>query len=298
MSWADDVVLPTIAAGDARGWLQVNLELAPAPSFRVSSWPVVDALDRWCDGRGGEEPTGWWLVRKRPGLRVRVRGPAVDRTALDELFAPFVAGGSLVRAWSTTYEPELDRLGGPAMIDAVHDWFVADTRAWVAHERARFAGRARVGGELMCGILLHELAAGACEEGAETWAIWQALCRAYAGHPAMATATAASHPHALALARDHACDEERAVLSAAGAAVQRFTETLAAAWQDGTLVGGPRALIATMASFHFNLWCVNVGAAAALCRTMASALHPASVHGWAHLDAQTADGLAEPRLDK
>ena len=47
--WPDDAVLPTFADGDDRGWIQLNLELAPAPSFRVSSWPVVDALDRWCD---------------------------------------------------------------------------------------------------------------------------------------------------------------------------------------------------------------------------------------------------------
>lgn len=283
MSWDDDVVAPTTAAGDDYGWIQLNLELAPAPSFRVSSWPVVDALDRWCEGRGREETTGWWLVRKRPGLRVRVRGPALTRAVLAEVLAPYVASGSLSRWWSTTYEPEIDRLGGPAVIDPVHRWFVADTRAWVAHERARFAGRARIGGELMSGIVLHELAANVSEDGAETWAIWQALCRAYAGAPATATTAAASRPHALALARGHASDEERAILTAADAAVQRFTATIGAAWQEGSLVGGPRTLIATIASFHFNLWCVNVSAAAALCRTMATALHPASVHGWAHL---------------
>ena len=184
MQWVELESPPVVeSCPDAAGWVQLNIAWTGArgqagPFFRA----LAEALGRW-RSRG---PVERWFVRKTPGLRLRLRGAGFDADALAELQALIDDErrvGRIERCWRSTYEPERDRLGGDAVLPAVHALFSADTDIWSAWIELEALGRTRLASTWMTLALQGDLLRRGTESHEETWAIWATLHRLYAGGP-------------------------------------------------------------------------------------------------------------------
>jgi thiopeptide-type bacteriocin biosynthesis protein len=269
------------ACPEAAGWVQLNIawtgERGQAGDFFRG---LSEALSRW----RSRAPVERWFVRKPPGLRLRLRGPGFDAEAEAELDALIDAerrAGRVQRCWRSTYEPERDRLGGDAVLPAVHALFSADTDLWSAWIDLEASGRTSLLPAWMSLALQADLLGRGTEAREETWAIWAALHRLYTGAPP-AGLTRASKPSLAdprALVRLASADEQR--LLARGFEVHtRLLAALREAEHNELLVGGARALLATVAAFHWNRWGLDQPTIASLCAAMVADLHPSHAFVW------------------
>lgn len=281
---AEAPVLPTFVE-EARGldaWQQVNLALSSRTgSFRKSSWPLLEQLQALLQIWRQVAPVACWFVRKPPGIRLRLSGHGFGTEAHNDFVALVdreVIRGNLERWWSSTYEPETYRLGGSAALTAVHDLFCADTTVWLGWESLSRQGGARLSEDLMALALYGDLLLRATEATEETWDVWCALHRIYAGALLEAPSEPPSRRHLLLPQGLYrlANDAERSLLDHGFAANEKFARALEQIWERGELVGGRRALLATLASFHWNVWCLPPRLVAPLCRAMVRELHPAA----------------------
>lgn len=269
-------------AGGLETWVQVNLALsAHTGSFRTSAWPLLEQLQALLQTWRQTAPVACWFVRKPPGIRLRLSGPGFDATAHSAVMALLdheVAQGNLVRWWYSTYEPETYRLGGPVALTAVHTLLSADTTVWLIWERLSRQEGTRLSEDVMALALYSDLLLRATEGYEEAWDVWCALHRIYAGALPEAPRAPSSRRHLLlpqGLQR-LAKTAERTCLDAGFAANAQFAQALEQTWERGELVGGRRALLATLASFHWNIWCLRPHVVAPLCRLMVQELHPAA----------------------
>jgi thiopeptide-type bacteriocin biosynthesis protein len=262
--------------------VQVNLLLsAHNGSFHTSSWPLLEQLWALLQTWRQTAPVACWFVRKSPGIRLRLSGPGFDITARSAFVALLdheVAQGNLVRWWYSTYEPETYRLGGPVALMAVHILLSADTTVWLGWERLSRQGGTRLSEDVMALALYSDLLLRATEGHEEAWDIWCALHRIYA--EALPEAPRESSPRRYLLLPQElhqlANEAERVCLDEGFAANEQFAHALERVWEQGELVGGRRALLATLASFHWNIWCLRPQVVAPLCRAMVRELHPAA----------------------
>lgn len=269
-----------VAPFDTRGWSQLNIGLSsPSGSLRDATWPLFEGLERWLAAARQRGATACWFVRKAPALRLRLRGPGFDARAREELASLLdgLRGPGPVTHWgAATYEPEVHRLGGPVALELVHALLSQSTDVWLAWERLSRTGRARLGPDLMVLSLYDELLARSLRASEEAWDVWMALLRIYdpslASPPRRAAGEARGLRQRAILAQ--ASPEERALLERADAAAEAFAVGLAHAHDHCTLEGGRRALLGTLASFYFNLWCLRPATMAALCRVAVRELDP------------------------
>lgn len=113
------------------GWLQATV-CVPVRSQDEVLTGVAAGLDG--------HATPWFFVRYRdegrPSLRLRVRAtPAGQASLLRDLGTrmELLREQRLLCAWRVdTYRPEVERFGGPGLVDAVEDLFCADTAAVLA----------------------------------------------------------------------------------------------------------------------------------------------------------------------
>lgn len=269
-----------VAPFDTRGWTQLNVGLSSGSgSLRDAAWPLFEGLERWLAAARQRGAVACWFVRKAPALRLRLRGPGFDAQAREEL-ASLLDGlreRGPVEHWGfATYEPEVHRLGGPVALELVHALLSQSTDVWLAWERLSRTGRARLGPDLMALSLYDELLARSLRASEEAWDVWMALLRIYdptcASPPRRAAGEARGLRRRAILAQ--ASPEERALLERADAAAEAFAVGLAHAHDHCTLEGGRRALLGTLASFYFNLWCLRPATMAALCRVAVRELDP------------------------
>lgn len=220
-------------------------------------------------------------MRKAPGLRLRLCGPGYgepERRALQHVMEREVARGHLVRWWTSAYEPETFRLGGPRALRAVHALFSAHTTVWLGWEHLAQTGQTRLSGELMALALYGDLLEQALPAQEEAWDVWCTLLQLYSGRLPAEPRTRPSAARLLApksLAQ-HASACERALLYQGFTDNGQFARALDSTWEQGELVGGPRALIATVASFHWNRWCLPQTTIARVCQAAVDGLHPAA----------------------
>jgi thiopeptide-type bacteriocin biosynthesis protein len=260
---------------EAAGWVQLNIAWAgergqAGPLFRG----LGEALQRW-RSRGSVER---WFVRKSPGLRLRVRGPGFDddaRIELEALIERERRAGRVERCWRSTYEPERDRLGGDAVLPAVHALFSADTDVWSAWIELDALGRTRLESAWMTLALAGDLLRRGTESYEEAWAIWAALHRLYLGKPPLSPAGRArvSLADPAALVRRASLDEHE-LLTRGFEANTQMLAALREAERNELLVGGARALLATLVGFHWNRWGLDPPTIASLCAAMVADLHP------------------------
>jgi len=189
-----------------------------------------------------------------------------------------VAQGNLERWWHSTYEPETYRLGGPVALTAVHTMLSADTTVWLGWERLSRQGGARLAEDVMALALYSDLLLQATEAYEEAWDVWCALHRVYAGALPEEPRESSPQCHLLLPRELHrlANAAERSLLDYGIAANEQFAQAMEQIWERGELVGGRRALLATLASFHWNIWCLRLQVVAPLCRVMVRELHPAA----------------------
>ena len=259
----------------ARRWTQWNLRFVRVDdSPRTNAWALLTALEQQL--ARASEPVWMWFVRKLPDLRVRVGGPGLTnsmRAQLRDLMEAEQAAGRVDEAAPAVYEPELFRLGGPALIDAVHALFDADTRAYMAWQRIDRSDGARLSGELMSLCLAGDLIARATESSEETWDVWCRLARLYGG--ALPTPSPRKRPRLVpASLRSFASEGEQAVLDRALRAQAEFVARLDAVAARGALTCGRRGLLGALAAFHWNRWCLREATIASLCASMVRDLHP------------------------
>ncbi len=285
MQWVEvEEPLRITSCPEAAGWVQLNIawagERGQAGSFFRS---LGQALERW-RVRG---PVERWFVRKPPGLRLRLRGAGFDADArgeLDALIEKEQRAGRVQRCWRSTYEPERDRLGGDAVLPAVHALFSADTDIWSDWIELETLGKTRLQPAWMTLALQGDLFRRGTDSYEEAWAIWAALHRVHAGRPATppeppARSAKPSLAHPTALVHLAGAGEQR-LLTRGFVANTRMIAAIREAERNELLVGGARALLATLAGFHWNRWGIDQPTMASLCAAMVADLHPELAFVW------------------
>ena len=208
-----------------------------------------------------------WLLRKDPGLRLRLDGeldPGLVRPGLERL-----RSAGLIAGWfMSVYEPEIHQFGGPAAMDAVHAYFDADTRALLIASQA--AGRRVTNTVLSLAILndLFERSLGAREE---VWDVWCNLQAMYRGHGRPGAAIPALTLERLAAVAGPAELELVALYEAAN---RRLAAALDAAWRAGALQCGRRSILPFVAAFHWNRHGFELERMTTLADAMAAAWSP------------------------
>lgn len=152
--WHQQNVALTRVDGDAMPSARaVFRALAP----RVAAWREAGRLERF------------FFMRKAPDLRLRFFG---DEALGGELGA-LLAGVDIERTFTSEYEPETARFGGPAAMDAVHAWFDADTSAWMALESTA------IDKELLAAAVADDLVSRVVSDSSEIWAVWRSYASSF-----------------------------------------------------------------------------------------------------------------------
>ncbi|GAA4945791.1 thiopeptide-type bacteriocin biosynthesis protein [Nonomuraea thailandensis] len=141
--------LETHAAG--HDWYQINVK------FPGSADAAVTALGQHLDSLH-DLVDAWWFIRKKPGLklRLRLRAATTDtRTAVNAALNDLASSGAISRWGTAIYEPETAAFGSGTGMDIAHDLFCADSRHIVTYLRrpAANVGRREVS-MLLLGTML------------------------------------------------------------------------------------------------------------------------------------------------
>ncbi|MCF4122071.1 thiopeptide-type bacteriocin biosynthesis protein [Antribacter sp. KLBMP9083] len=119
-------------SGTRANWTQLNLRLPDG--IETDQFLVAELGPTMTRLQDGDAVGRWWLLRKPPGLRVRVRtvggaAPGAARDVLDDL----VSQGVLTSWHSAIYEPERRAFGGTAALAVAHTLFCDDSRNLLAY---------------------------------------------------------------------------------------------------------------------------------------------------------------------
>jgi thiopeptide-type bacteriocin biosynthesis protein len=239
-------------------WMQLNIGLGRgAEGAHASARILFDELIpvmRRLNRRGVLDR--FHFVRKPPDLRLRFRAFAPDDTLLPrlaKLFHDFSERGVVTSVVRSVYEPEARVFGGAAAMDAVHDYFDADSRGWILWSGISAAGR-RIAAEQMCAAAIDDLFHSVLGCPSEVWDAWNNLRHLTRG----AKGAAAKLPAAVQLCPDEAASVIAAdpnvwvVLKHYARANRAFARSIHEVRDRGLLEVGMRSLLATMAMFHCN----------------------------------------------
>lgn len=152
-------------------WHQHNVALARVdgdamPSARAVFHALAAKLDAW---RNAGRLECFFFMRKAPDLRLRFFG---DEALGDEI-AALLGELAIERTFTSTYEPEIARFGGPAAMRAVHTWFDADTKAWMNLESTS------IDKELLAAAVADDLVARVIDDSSEIWALWRSYASSF-----------------------------------------------------------------------------------------------------------------------
>ena len=265
-------------------WVQLNAGLGRGAAGALASarvlfgelMPVVRRLSR----RGVMDR--FHFVRKAPDLRLRFRAVAPDETLLPrlaKLFQKLCEDGVVTSVFRSVYEPEARVFGGAAAMDAVHDYFDADSRGWILWNQIAAAGHG-VGAEQICAAAIGNLFHSVLGCPSEEWDAWNNLCQLTRA----ATVPAAKLPGGglVASANEAASvigadPRTGVVLKHYARANQRFARSIHQVREHGLLEVGMRSLLATMAMFHCNRFGLDGAKQFAMAERAAKASHPHAV---------------------
>ncbi len=233
-------------------WRQWNVALSretrpareSARALFVRMEPVADAL------RQTGALRQFYFMRKLPDIRLRFRGDAsAIGQAIQKLLDTSLQQGLIERFFETVYEPEVLAFGGPQAMELVHEYFDADTRVWMScHDVTHDYSVA----------LLNDLFQATLGCANEVWQTWESLAEATGGAGPLPDAPL----HLLEITPLHA--DANAALSTG----------LNRLWENGVLQTGVRAILRSVAMFHFNRYGIPGPEQAALSQAMAQSCNP------------------------
>jgi thiopeptide-type bacteriocin biosynthesis protein len=214
-----------------------------------------------------------FFQRKPPGLRWRIETP--DRRRALDTIAPTLQRmkevGDLTDWHVAVYEPEKFSFGGAAAMDAVHDYFAADSSAWLQLS-AVGASDPTMSGSMISTAQLNELFARALDGSPEEiWDVWCRLAVFHGLQPARER-----HAHERPMLRDIPQPSAALlhVLQALASANAALAGALVALYTRGELLQGLRGVLALVALFHWNRIGLRPERRRQVLQAMTEAWHP------------------------
>ncbi|ASU81236.1 hypothetical protein CDG81_17735 [Actinopolyspora erythraea] len=252
-----------------RGWYQIALELPPDHLEETLTSSLAPQL-RQLTTTGAI--TGWWFLRKTPGLRLRIT-PADNASTIDPLLNELQTTGALTTWRRGLYEPEQAAFGGPTAMSLAHELFAADSHHLTTylHDPHPPLGRRELS-LLLCSSLFR--AAG--QEWFECGDIWHRVSRTRPAPPPLA------HPeqltHQLHTLLTHDPHPRGPLFSPEGPLhtyapwAHAFAHTGHALAHPHPLQRGLRDILAHHVLFHWNRLGLNTTTQSILARTATTAL--------------------------
>jgi thiopeptide-type bacteriocin biosynthesis protein len=221
-------------------WLQANVALkredgSALPSARAVFDALTPVMSRL---RAVGSLSRFFFMRKPPDLRLRWfgSGPLVEaeiRRCLDGL----MARGVIERWFPSVYEPETERFGGDAAMEAVHDWFDTDTMQWMALATSGVVSER----EALCAFVAKDLLERAVDDPAEAHGVWRHYIASMSCERPSGSLDLPSIP-----------PDRIDALDAYRSANARLAGRLRDVWARGDLTVGLRAVLAAVILFHFH----------------------------------------------
>ncbi|OLE02477.1 MAG: hypothetical protein AUI36_43360 [Cyanobacteria bacterium 13_1_40CM_2_61_4] len=260
---------------DPPAWYQANIALRrDGGSMLASARSVFRAigpnLNKW---RKERELVCFFFMRKPPGLRLRFLAGSSIKNDVSALLDNLVHQSVIERWVTTVYEPETDRFGGTAAMQAIHEWFDADTRQWMILDRLRSEGRASIGRDDLCAAIALDFVKATVPDRAETWAIWRLYASSNGLEPSGMTETPFGD---FTVIKSAASPEEQEVVQAYEEANRALSAQLICLWERGELSAGIRGVLAAIILFHFNRHGLDILSNSRIAWTMIRALDPST----------------------
>jgi thiopeptide-type bacteriocin biosynthesis protein len=262
----------------ANAAVQLNVALgrlrhSPIDDARDIFDALAPALSEW---RRRGTLRWFFFMRKPPDLRLRFgvanpRAIAALKHRLIELLAPLRRRRAVRRFFFSVYEPETFLFGGADAMDAVHDYFDSDTRAWLRLDRLARRAPATLPAEDLTGTVLHDLFCRTVDDRAEVWDVWCTLDGLAQHATDLGTA---SSPPLLDDLLEQLDAPLRRILTSYRCANERLSRRLRSTWNRGRLQGGLRRVLSLVARFQLHRHGIPPGRQLALARAMAAGCDP------------------------
>ncbi len=214
-----------------------------------------------------------WFVRKPPGLRLRLGGrrlPVDIEPRVQRLLDDLTRSGVVRQAFGSVYEPESFSLGGPACVDLVHRYFSQDTTAWLEWRALHTERPLPFTREVLSLAVMVDLVQRCVGPREEIWDVWCNVASAHAPCPTRLDVPAIG----LAELESMGGPRLRPVLERHVQAHTELAQGLELRWREGRLGVGRRALLATLAAFHWNRYRIEGPTIARLADAMVRAYDP------------------------
>ncbi|MCU0269888.1 MAG: thiopeptide-type bacteriocin biosynthesis protein [Acidimicrobiales bacterium] len=253
----------------AARWTQLDLGLAGPPSATLAA-----ALGELVAGlRADGSLDGWFLVRKPPGLRLRLRAAPGHEPQVERCLERIRGWSGIAVVHRGVYEPEEDRFGGPTGMVLAHHHFEADSDAVVANLALH---PTEVPAPVLATVLADDLFSRAVDDGAELADVWARLAQAATAVAGTVTPTREERRAARVALEAPADAIVPAALHPELRRVQLVGDELAATLRDPSTAPavGRRTWLATLATFLANRHGLDARALAGLAAASVAVLHP------------------------
>jgi len=212
------------------------------------------------------ELAGWFFMRKRPDVRLRVNASRAFHERLEDGLRAHLRCGRISSLSRVSYEPQTGLFGGPWGMSLAHAQFQCDSQAWWRLIELQAQGVA-LDWSALSGALLNDLFAGALESVDEVWEVWRRLAALRPDGVADP-----EPPRTLAAVCAHQRPEVVAIVEQLTASNRAAARDLTQLYLGGHLTCGQRALLGNLAQFHLNRW--GIRQASALIASMVHYLDP------------------------
>jgi thiopeptide-type bacteriocin biosynthesis protein len=281
-----DTYLKVYSAADenrckAPVWVQLNVGLGRGAegaqaSARILFDELIPILRRLSRRKVVDR---FHFVRKAPDLRLRFRAVGPHECLLLQLgkmSQVLYERGAVVSAVRSVYEPEARVFGGSDAMDAVHDYFDADSRGWIRWNQNPLAEQIFTA-EQLCTAVINELFHSVLGCPNEVWDAWNNLSQLTREAKGPAAKLAGRVPvngrETLAAIRG-ADPMTAAVAKHYTKANQAFSAAIHRVRERGLLEVGIRSLLANMAMFHCNRFGLDGAKQFSIAESAGNAWHP------------------------
>jgi thiopeptide-type bacteriocin biosynthesis protein len=244
----------SIGLDQDEAWLQFNLTMneASEATWADDAWRV---FRRMAPIIGKLKSTGrcrsFFFQRKAPGLRIRFElGPGTLNPIGEVRYELERARriGAIQHYAEAVYEPELRMFGGARAMDAVHDYFDADTALflqWLSLARSSMVYPVLERTSWL-GLVADDLVVSCLGEQGECWDVYASLLERHPGVDADGSA------RRLPKTIEFASRGEHDLFVQYRAANRRLAGEIDSLWNKGNLQVGRRLLVANVVQFQFN----------------------------------------------
>lgn len=191
----------------------------------------------------------FFYMRKAPDVRLRFYGDDSLDDELATLFRSFAERSEIEHTFTSPYEPETARFGGPKAMDAVHAWFDVDTRSWAKLDELETRGFHVPNKLLMASAVADDLVSRVITDTSEAWAVWRTYASSYAlEEPRDATLLVTD----LETLTSNAHPDVQPWLAPYRVANRELANELANLASHGQLEAGLRGILIGVVMFHLN----------------------------------------------